>query len=121
MHTHSRPYSAIRRHARTTAAVALTIATVMLLAALPTASANTSSPTPSLTLPASVSTVPPSEAEALLSDISLSNLDTTQLTEALSKLPGLSTLPAGKLEAAVTKVIERSSAWAAAWGSCWPA
>lgn len=106
MHKHSRRYSAIRRHARTTAAVALTIAIVMLLAALPTASANTSSATPSLTLPASVSTVPPSEAEALLSDISLSSLDTTQLTEALSKLPGLSTLPAGKLEAAVTKVIE---------------
>lgn len=106
MHTPSHPHSAVHQCARGALATALTIATVMLLAALPTASASTGTPTPSLTLPATVSVLPSGEVETLLSGISLNDLDTAQLTEALSKLPSLSTLPASKLKEAVTKVIE---------------
>jgi hypothetical protein len=96
------------RQARRLAAVALTAALVALLAALPTmpASASPPAPTPSLTLPVTVSGLPVGEVENLLAGISLGGLNTAQLTEALSKLPGLSTLPAGKLSEALTKAIE---------------
>jgi hypothetical protein len=111
MHVQPHRYRTARRHEvrhRPAAAlsVALSVSLFALLGALPTASASTGSPAPSITLPATVSALPPGEVEKLLSGVSLSDLNTTQLTEALSKLPGLSTLPAGKLKEALTKLIE---------------
>jgi hypothetical protein len=111
MHAEPHRYPAARRpavHRRLVAAlsVSLSVVFVTLLAALPTASASAAPSTPGVTLPATVSAVPSSEVEALLSGVSLSDLNTTRLTEALAKLPGLSTLPAGKLKEALTKAIE---------------
>jgi hypothetical protein len=57
-------------------------------------------------VPASVSAVPSGEAEELLSGISLSDLNTAQLTEALSSLPGLSGFSPSKLNPALRKAIE---------------
>jgi hypothetical protein len=79
---------------------------VAFLAALPTAPASAGAPKPSTSLPVTVSALPTSEVEELLAEIPVGELDTAQLTEALSKLPGLSTLPAGGLKAALTKTIE---------------
>jgi hypothetical protein len=78
---------------------------IALLVALPTASASASA-SPGTTPPATVAAVPSGQVEELLSGISLKELSTTQLTEALSKLPGLSTLPAGKLKEALAKTVE---------------
>jgi hypothetical protein len=86
--------------------IALSVLLVALLGALPTASASASSSTPGITLPATVSGLPSGEVEKLLTDIPLGELSKTQLTEALSKLPGLGTLPANKLDEALTKTIE---------------
>jgi hypothetical protein len=111
MHAQFHLYPTARRRVarlRTTAAlyVALTISLVAFLVALPTAPASASSSTPKITLPATVSALPSSEVENLLSGIPLGDLTTAQLTEVLSKLPSLSGLPADKLKEALTNVIE---------------
>ncbi|HXP98531.1 MAG TPA: hypothetical protein VN845_00530, partial [Solirubrobacteraceae bacterium] len=84
----------------------LSASLVALLAALPTTPATASPPTPSTTLTNPVSALPAGEVEKLLAGIPLSGLNATELAEALSKLPGLSTLPAGKLKEALSKVVE---------------
>lgn len=89
------------------AAVAtLCVSLVASLAALPTASASATPPKPSAGLPMTISALPPGEVETLLAEIPLSKLNAVQLTEVLSKLPGLSTLPADALKGALTKTIE---------------
>jgi uncharacterized membrane protein YgcG len=87
---------------------ALTIALIALLAAIPTTSADarSTSAAPSFTLPASVSGLPSGEVEKLLSEIPLGSLNQTQLTELLSKLPGLSGLEPVKLKEALTTTVE---------------
>jgi hypothetical protein len=79
---------------------------VAFLAALPAAPASAAPPKPSTSLPVTVSPLPTSEVEELLGEIPVSELNTAQLTEALSKLPALSTLPAGRLEDALRNTIE---------------
>jgi hypothetical protein len=85
--------------------VALVFASLLTVSVAP-ASASTGAVTPEITVPASVSAVPSGEAEELLSGISLSDLNTAQLTEALSSLPGLSGFPSSKLNPALSKAIE---------------
>ncbi len=107
MHVQSRRCSAVRRRSAHRLTIAMLSASlVALLAALPTTPATASPPIPSTTLTNPVSAVPAGEVEKLLAEIPLSELDTTQLAETLSKLPGLSTLPAGKLNEALNKVVE---------------
>lgn len=121
MHAQFHRYSVTRRPSvRRLATAILSVSLVAALAALPatpasaststsasaSASASASQPKPSVVQPATVSTLPTSEVEELLADIPLSELSKTQLTEVLSKLPGLGTLSTSKLEGALGKVIE---------------
>lgn len=107
MHVRPNRYPNIRRSGvRRFATATFTASLVALLATIPTgsAAAGPKNPTPSVSLPASVSGLPVGEVEKLFAGIPLSDLNTAQLTAVLSKLPGLSTLPVGKLEEALTKV-----------------
>ncbi len=95
------------RLARQLALALAPILTVALLATLPTTPASAAAASkPSQITPAEVSVLPSGEVEELLSAIPLSDLSSTQLTEALSKLPGLSSLPLSKLKEAVSKAVE---------------
>jgi len=89
--------------ARRTAAIAAATALLGLLAgfSLPAvaSAANGGSPM-------SVSALSPSEVEGLLAGVPLKDLSATQLTEALTGLPGLSGLPAGARREALVKAIE---------------
>ncbi|HEX5853702.1 MAG TPA: hypothetical protein VFY36_11480 [Solirubrobacteraceae bacterium] len=55
---------------------------------------------------AEVVTLPPAEVQEVLSDVPLEDLSAVQLSELLSQLPGLTTLPQGQLQEALTKAIE---------------
>ncbi len=55
---------------------------------------------------AEVVTLPPAEVQEVLSNVPLEDLNTVQLGELLAQLPGLSTLPAGQLQEALTEAIE---------------
>jgi hypothetical protein len=112
MHAQFHRYATARRHVargRATAvlsAAAISVSLAAALLTLPVASANASPSNPSIAIPATVSALPTGEVEKLLADIPISDLNKVQLTEALSKLPGLSTLPANKLKEALTQVVE---------------
>jgi uncharacterized membrane protein YgcG len=109
MHTQSHRCSTPRNPVvRRLSAAALCISLIALLAAIPTvpASARSTTAAPSFTLPASVSGLPTSEVEKLLSEIPLASLNATQLTELLSKLPGLGGVEPLKLKEALTTTIE---------------
>jgi hypothetical protein len=84
---------------------ALLALTVCALA-LPAAPA-AASPQPAIALPAEVSGLSSSKVQELLAGIPLNDLSATQLSEALSQLPGLSTLPVGQLQGALTQAIEQ--------------
>jgi hypothetical protein len=62
--------------------------------------------TPALTPPVSVSALPTSKVEEVLSGVPLKDLSTTQLSEVLSRLPGFDALPVSSLRAALAKTIE---------------
>jgi len=62
--------------------------------------------TPALTPPVSVSALPSSEVEEVLSGVPLKDLSAAQLSEVLSRLPGFGALPASSLRAALAKTIE---------------
>ncbi len=107
MHARLKRHRVSRQPSVHRAAIATLCASLVAsLAALPTAPASAGPLKPSASLPVTISALPSGEVEKLLAEIPLSELSTTQLTEALSKLPGLSTLPAGRLEEALKKTIE---------------
>jgi hypothetical protein len=60
---------------------------------------------PATTAPAAVTALAPAEVEEVLAGVQLTDLSTTQLSELLSQLPGLSTLPE-PLRGALTSTIE---------------
>jgi hypothetical protein len=88
-------------------AVALMAWLAGLSTMLPT-SASAATPDASSSTP--VSALSPAEVETLLGGVPLRDLSTTQLVEALSELPGLSSLPAGPREQALAKAIEALAA-----------
>jgi hypothetical protein len=99
--------TAARRHGRAAGSAAVLVAMIALLAALPTAAAKaTTPPTPNITLPVAVSAVPAGQLEALLDGLPLAELDAGEVAKAVAELPGLDLLPAGKVEEAVTHVVE---------------
>ncbi len=83
----------------------LSVSLVTLLAAMPATRASASPSTPGIAVPATVSALPSGEVEELLAGIPLDELSATQLTEALSKLPSLSTLSTVKLKEALSNTI----------------
>jgi hypothetical protein len=87
---------------RLLATTVLATATITLLAALPTAQAQTSSVT--VTVPASAN------VEATLGEVPVSSLPPAELTEALSHLGGFESIPPGTLQEALTKLIDELSA-----------
>jgi hypothetical protein len=93
------------RSRRVVGPFALLALTVCALA-LPAAPA-AASPQPAIALPAEVSGLSSSKVQELLAGIPLNDLSATQLSEALSQLPGLSTLPVGQLQGALTQAIEQ--------------
>jgi hypothetical protein len=109
MHTHYH-----RRHNleslghRRRSIAALSVSLLALSGAMGTASAIAGSSTvkPSVTPPVEVTGLPAGEVEKVLSDIPLSSLKASQLTEVLSKLPGLGALPNSQLKEALTTTIE---------------
>jgi hypothetical protein len=109
----TRPYqSAPHRHRlRGLTATVLSAALLSLLAALPAAPANAGAPTaaPSTTLPATISALSAGEVEKVLAEVPLSDLGAAQVTEALSKLPGLSTLPSGALSKTVESLMGKGA------------
>jgi hypothetical protein len=86
------------RPLRLLATVVLTVLTIALLAALPTARASAGS--------ASISAPSPAEVESLLGGTPLEKLTPAQVAEALSQLPALQGLEPGPLKEALTKTIE---------------
>jgi uncharacterized membrane protein YgcG len=89
------------------ASVILPAALLVLLVGLAIpAGASAAGPRSQATPPVAVSALPPGEVEEVLSGIPLEDLSATQLSEVLSKLPGLSALPAGPLQQALVKTIE---------------
>jgi hypothetical protein len=89
------------------AAIALVLAFSALLVNLAVpAGASAAGAIPDATPPVSVSAVPPAEVETVLSGIPLKDLSATQLSEVLSRTPGLSALPAGSLNSALTETIK---------------
>lgn len=91
-----------------TGPVALFVVTAVV-AALPATSAAASpiGPSPAVTLPAEVHGLQSGEVKELLSGVPLEDVSAAQLGEVLSQLPGLGDLPAGKLQEALTKAIEK--------------
>lgn len=78
---------------------ALAAAVVGLLAALPVGAARASSP--------AITPLETTKVESLLGETPLSELETSQLTELLSKLPALDGLQAGKLKEAIEKTVAK--------------
>jgi hypothetical protein len=93
--------SAVGRTPRLLAALAATAATVVMLAMLPTAAPAQASSTPT------ISTLPIGQVESVLGQTPLSTLgDPTQVAEVLSQLEGLQNIEPGKLQQALTKLVE---------------
>jgi hypothetical protein len=93
--------------ARNAATIAASTALLMLpIAGSAPAWAGTVAARPDTASPVSVSALPEGEVEQLLSSVPLKDLSATQLSGVLSQLPGLSGLPAGHLQEALTKSIE---------------
>jgi hypothetical protein len=88
----------IQKRLGTALALVLSVSLVGLLAALPTASASAAP----AELPASITGILPVQLEGLLSELPINDLSTSELTEVLSKLPGLEGLPTE----AITKTVE---------------
>ncbi len=106
MYVQSDRHHAVRQPSIGRLAVAiLSVSLVTLLVAIPATRASANPPTPSITGPATVSALPAGEVEELLAGIPLGELNATQLTEALSKLPSLSTLSTVKLKEALANTI----------------
>src|ERR1700742_3671091 len=107
MHLSSKISAAARHRARGVGATAICVSILALLAALPAAPAQASTPaTPDIQLPVLVSGVPQGQLEALLDELPLSELNATDLGKAVAELPALGLLPTGKLQEAVTKVVQ---------------
>lgn len=85
--------------ARRLIGAALAAAVVGLLAALPVGAARASSP--------AITPLETTKVESLLGETPLSELETSQLTELLSKLPALDGLQAGKLKEAIEKTVAK--------------
>jgi hypothetical protein len=100
------PAKAIAR-ARRLAAPTILSGLFVLVAGLPSspAQASLSGPVPNVALP-EVSGLSANQVQELLAGIPLEDLSATQLSEVLSKLPGLSALPAGQLQSALSTAIE---------------
>lgn len=73
------------------------------------AGASVGAPKPAAT-PVSVSALPSGEVEEVLSGIPLKDLSSTQLSEVLSQLPGLSAFPTSPLQGALKKTLESLAA-----------
>lgn len=84
-------------HTRPLAGMALAASLLALLAALPVGSAQASAP--------AVTPLSTSQVESVLGETPLSSLETGQLAELLSKLPGLGDVEAGQLKEALEKAI----------------
>lgn len=87
----------VSARARRTAVITITTTLLALLSgsqAVPALASTTVTP------------LPAGEVEKALSGIPLKDVSATQLSEALSRLPGLSALPASQLREALTKTIE---------------
>lgn len=83
----------------------LSVALAVLMAVLSATPASATPSKSSVVAPATVSALPSNEVEELLAGIPLSELNSTELTEALSKLPSLSTVPTDKLQEALSNAV----------------
>ncbi|HEX3911343.1 MAG TPA: hypothetical protein VHW67_11665 [Solirubrobacteraceae bacterium] len=107
MHLSRTISTAAQRHARAAGATAICVAIIALLSALPAASAQAGTPgTPNIQLPVLVSGVPQGQLETLLDGLALGDLNATEVGKAVAELPALGLLPTGKLQEAVTKVVQ---------------
>ncbi len=79
---------------------------VLLVAVLPSSAAQAGATSSSSVAVPEVSGLPTNKVEELLGGVPLKDLNSTQLSEALSGLPGLGVLPTGQLQEALTSVIE---------------
>jgi hypothetical protein len=99
-------------HTRRIITITLSTALFVLATVLPAVrvEASPASATPDSALSASVSALPPLEVKEVFAGIPLEALSAIQLSELISQLPGLSALPAGRLQEALTTAIEALAA-----------
>ncbi|HEY2215994.1 MAG TPA: hypothetical protein VGH21_00770 [Solirubrobacteraceae bacterium] len=107
MHLSHTISTALHRRARSAGVAMICVGLIALLAALPAVPAQASATsTPSIQLPVTTSSVPQSQLETLLKGLPLGELNATEVGKAVAELSTFGTLPTGKVQEAVTKVVE---------------
>ncbi len=107
MHLSHMISTAVQRHARRAGGAAMCVGLIALLAALPAVPAQASATsTPSIQLPVIASSVPQGQLETLLKGLPLGELNATEVGKAVTELSTFGALPTGKVQEAVTKVVE---------------
>lgn len=113
MHLSSTISTAVQRGTGPAGLAALCAATIALLAAIPATSARAGTrsrpgaqSSAKIEAPVAISGVPQDQLEVLLAQIPLDELDATEVSRTIAELPALGQLPEGRLEEAVTEVVE---------------